>query len=53
MNATHTVNVYRIDTGARVQHLTRAYACAGDAAAAALAINCKAYTPFMAFARSN
>ena len=45
---TYEVRIYRIDTGALVPHLTRAYTSAAEAAATALAINCKAYSPFLA-----
>lgn len=48
--AAHIVTVYRIDTGARVEHLTRAYRTASEATTAALEINCKAFSPFFATA---
>jgi hypothetical protein len=50
---TYEVRIYRVDTGAPVHHLTRAYASAPEAAAAAIAINCKAFVPFYATARVN
>jgi hypothetical protein len=48
---THTVYVYRIDTGARIAHLDRTFDTASEARSYALAANCKAFTPFYFIAR--
>jgi hypothetical protein len=48
---THTTQTYRVDTGAHIAHLDRAFASAEAASAHALAANCKPFTPFITIAR--